>query len=35
VARYYPEDDAFLLEKPERVEHYAVPRGSGSMPETG
>ncbi len=25
IARYYSEDDAFLLERPERVEHYAVP----------
>jgi len=24
LARYYPEDDAFLLEKPERVKHYEV-----------
>jgi heme-degrading monooxygenase HmoA len=24
VARYYPEDDKFLLEKPERVEHHVV-----------
>ncbi len=23
-ARYYPEDDRFLLEKPERVEHHRV-----------
>ncbi len=25
VARYYPEDDEFLLERPERVEHYTMP----------
>lgn len=24
LARYYPEDDAYLLEKPERVEHHEV-----------
>lgn len=24
IARYYPEDDRFLLEKPERVEHHVV-----------
>jgi hypothetical protein len=30
IARYYPEDDAFLLEKPERVEHYEVPYSSMS-----
>lgn len=24
LARYYPEDDAFLLDRPERVEHYDV-----------
>ncbi|HVL24662.1 MAG TPA: antibiotic biosynthesis monooxygenase [Thermomicrobiales bacterium] len=28
IARYYPEDDAFLLEKPEHVEHYEVPYSS-------
>lgn len=28
IARYYPEDDAFLLERSERVEHYAVPFSS-------
>ena len=27
VARYYPEDDRFLLEKPERVEHHRVAAG--------
>jgi heme-degrading monooxygenase HmoA len=26
-ARYYPEDDRFLLEKPERVEHHRVIAG--------
>lgn len=25
VAKYYPEDDEFLLERPECVEHYTVP----------
>ena len=30
IARYYPEDDAFLLERPERVEHYDVPYSSMS-----
>jgi len=24
IARYYPEDDRFLIEKPERVEHHVV-----------
>lgn len=28
LARYYPEDDAFLLDRPERVEHYEVPYSS-------
>lgn len=28
IARYYPEDDAFLLDRPERVEHYDVPYSS-------
>jgi heme-degrading monooxygenase HmoA len=28
VARYYPEDDRFLLEKPERVEHHRVVAGA-------
>jgi heme-degrading monooxygenase HmoA len=28
VARYYPEDDAFLLDRPERVEHYDVVESS-------
>src|SRR3954470_21827462 len=27
VARYYPEDDRFLLEKPEQVEHHRVVAG--------
>jgi heme-degrading monooxygenase HmoA len=26
-ARYYPEDDRFLLEKPETVQHYVVVAG--------
>jgi heme-degrading monooxygenase HmoA len=30
-ARYYPEDDRFLLERPERVEHYRVV--SGAVPQ--
>jgi heme-degrading monooxygenase HmoA len=28
VARYYPDDDRFLLEKPERVEHHRVVAGT-------
>ena len=28
VARYYPEDDRFLLEQPEQVEHHRVVAGS-------
>jgi heme-degrading monooxygenase HmoA len=28
-ARYYPEDDRFLLEKPELVEHHRVVAGAG------
>jgi heme-degrading monooxygenase HmoA len=28
AARYYPEDDRFLLEKPEQVEHHRVVAGS-------
>lgn len=36
-ARYYPEDDRFLLEKPERVEHHEIVieklgLGLGSVP---
>lgn len=27
LARYYPEDDRFLLEKPEHVEHHRVVAG--------
>jgi heme-degrading monooxygenase HmoA len=27
-ARYYPEDDRFLLDRPERVEHHRVVLGS-------
>lgn len=26
IARYYPEDDRFLLERPEHVEHHRVVR---------
>lgn len=25
IAVYYPEDDRFLIERPEKVEHYEVP----------
>lgn len=32
IARYYPEDDRFLLEKPERVEHHRVVGGTVSTP---
>ena len=28
TARYYPEDDRFLLDRPERVEHHRVAAGS-------
>ena len=28
VARYYPEDDRFLLERPERVEHHEIVESS-------
>ena len=28
VARYYPEDDRFLLEKPEQVDHHRVVAGA-------
>lgn len=31
-ARYYPEDDRFLLEKPDHVEHHRVV--AGGMPAT-
>ena len=27
IARYYPEDDRFLLERPEKVEHHLVEKG--------
>ncbi|MES2442475.1 MAG: hypothetical protein V4574_06560 [Pseudomonadota bacterium] len=27
-ARYYPEDDRYLLDRPETVEHHRVPAGS-------
>ena len=30
TARYYPEDDQFLLEKPEHVEHFRVVAGQTS-----
>ncbi len=30
IARYYPEDDTFLFDKPERVEHHRVV--AGGMP---
>jgi heme-degrading monooxygenase HmoA len=32
TARYYPEDDRFLLEKPDRVEHHRV--AAGSIPQS-
>lgn len=28
LARYYPEDDRYLLEKPEFVDHYTVVAGT-------
>lgn len=31
-ARYYPEDDRFLLDRPETVEHHRALAGSGVMP---
>ncbi|HTE51766.1 MAG TPA: hypothetical protein VK698_13020 [Kofleriaceae bacterium] len=31
-ARYYPEDDRFLLERPERVEHHRVIAASDESP---
>ncbi|MDT9598653.1 hypothetical protein [Sphingosinicella rhizophila] len=35
VARYYPEDDEYLLEKPEKVEHHdVVAEALGLLPET-
>jgi len=30
-ARYYPEDDRFLLDRPEHVEHYRVEAGRVSV----
>ena len=33
TARYYPDDDRFLLEKPQHVEHHRVV--AGSVPGTG
>lgn len=32
AARYYPEDDHFLLEKPERVEHHCLVAGTPPIP---
>ncbi len=32
IARYYPEDDGFLLDRPERVEHYEVPYSTIGSP---
>jgi heme-degrading monooxygenase HmoA len=29
VARYYPEDDRFLVERPKNVDHYRIVAGSG------
>jgi hypothetical protein len=29
LARYYPEDDRYLLDRPEKVEHHRVLAGSG------
>jgi heme-degrading monooxygenase HmoA len=29
IARYYPEDDRFLIERPRTVEHYDVPVSEG------
>ena len=34
-ARYYPEDDAFLLDKPEFVQHYEVVEGPPGPPVPG
>jgi heme-degrading monooxygenase HmoA len=31
IARYYPEDDAFLLEKPQSVEHHRVAAGEMAL----
>ncbi len=35
VTRFYPEDDGFLLEGAERVEHYTVPYSSLFAGATG
>ena len=32
IARYYPEDKRFLLEKPECVEHHRIVAGAGNGP---
>src|SRR5262249_4135298 len=32
LARYYPEDDRFLLSRPERVEHHRVAAGTLAGP---
>ncbi|MBW8812991.1 MAG: hypothetical protein JF588_06155 [Caulobacterales bacterium] len=31
VARYYPEDDRFLVHRPRLVEHFEVAEGSGPL----
>jgi hypothetical protein len=28
IARYYPEDDLYLLTRPEKVNHYELPHGA-------
>jgi heme-degrading monooxygenase HmoA len=33
-ARYYPEDDRFLLEKPDHVEHHRVAAGTATCPDS-
>jgi hypothetical protein len=31
VARYYPEDDRFLVDRPRHVDHFEVAQGSGPL----
>ncbi|HET6972113.1 MAG TPA: hypothetical protein VFH92_13380 [Phenylobacterium sp.] len=31
VARYYPQDDRFLVERPRHVDHFEVAEGSGPL----
>lgn len=35
IARYYPEDDRFLLDRPKHVEHYRVMSGRLSSEASG